>query len=147
RRKWTSGIIATGLGTSLLTRGITGHCFGYRALGIDRSSHDKDRVHVVQSFTIQRSPEDLYRFWRKLDNLPQVLRHIESVHVLNDRESHWIAKGPFGREVRWQAEITDERENERIAWRSLPGGDIETSGDIRFALPEGDRGTVVWVSI
>src|SRR6266545_4363374 len=58
-------------------------------------------IHVAQSVTINRSPEELYRFWRDFQNLPRFMKHLESVRATGDRSSHWAAKAPAGRTVEW----------------------------------------------
>ena len=63
------------------------------------------------------------------------------------QQSHWIAEGAFGKDVEWDAEIINERENQMVAWRSLPGGDIETAGSVHFAPLAHNRGTEVTVSM
>jgi uncharacterized membrane protein len=55
------------------------------------------------------------------------MRHLEWVETLDRQRSHWVAKGPMNITVAWDAELINERENELIAWRSLPGSDIETA--------------------
>ena len=100
-------------------------------------------VHVAQAVTINRSPEELYRFWRDFQNLPRFMKHLESVRATGDRRSHWVAKAPAGRTVEWDAEITEDRPNELIAWRSLEGSDVDSVGYVRFERAPGGRGTVV----
>jgi uncharacterized membrane protein len=97
--------------------------------------------------TVQRPAADLYRFWRRLENLPQVMRHLKYVEAVDEQHSHWKAEGAFGADVEWDAEILNERENEMIAWRSLPGGDVDTAGSIRFKPLERNRGTEVTLSM
>jgi Predicted integral membrane protein len=101
----------------------------------------------VKSITINRKPEEVYHFWRNFENLPRFMSHLESVHVIDERRSHWVAKAPAGMKVEWDAEITEDRPNELIAWRSLEGTDVENSGSVRFASAPGGRGTEVKVSI
>jgi uncharacterized membrane protein len=64
-----------------------------------------------------------------------------------DGTSHWVAKAPAGRPVEWDAEITEETRNERIAWRSLPHADVANAGSVSFRDAPGDRGTEVTVDI
>ncbi|HVN21588.1 MAG TPA: SRPBCC family protein [Dongiaceae bacterium] len=89
------------------------------------------------------SPQEAYRFWRDFENLPRFMNRLQSVTVLDDRRSRWIALGPMGRQIRWDAEITDERENESISWRSLPGSDIQVHGEVRFQEAPAGRGTLI----
>jgi uncharacterized membrane protein len=133
-------------GGSILYRGVTGHCPAYGAMGVSTAATVDQAGRIEKSFTINRSPEEIYRFWRNFENLPRFMKHLESVRVTDGR-SHWVAKAPTGQTVQWDAEITDERENERIAWRSLPGADVDNAGSVRFRPAPGGRGTVVTVSM
>ncbi len=49
--------------------------------------------------------------------------------------------------VEWDAEVTDDRPNELIAWRSLPGSAIDHRGAVRFDRAPGGRGTQVSVAL
>lgn len=161
-----AGLIALGLvgprlcrlpaavsGAGLMYRGLTGHCHLYAALGIDSTRADPTGVPAQQGFryeqsiAIQKPAAELYRAWRNLEGLPQIMRHLERVTALNDRQSEWIARGPFDVRLRWTAEIFEDRPNELIAWRSLPGGDVETAGSIHFRPLEPGHGTVLQLSL
>jgi len=148
------GLTAALAGGALLYRGFTGHCYGYEALGINTAEHGPATVvpalegeKVEKSINVQRAPEDLYRFWRNVENLPRVMPHLRSVQPIDATRSHWEADGILGCTVHWDAEVFNERENELIAWRSLPGGDVDTAGSVHFKPLPHDRGTTVTVSI
>jgi uncharacterized membrane protein len=102
---------------------------------------------VRKSLIINRTPEELYQFWRNFENLPQFMPYLESVTVTGDTRSHWVAKAPAGTSVEWDAEITEDRPNELISWRSLEGADVDNSGTVHFVPAAGNRGTVVKVDI
>jgi uncharacterized membrane protein len=104
-------------------------------------------VRVTKSVIIDRSPEELYRFWRDFQNLPRFMQNLESVQVTGDGRSHWVAKAPAGGSVEWDAEVTEERPNELIAWRSVEGSDVDNSGQVRFERMPGGRGTKVSVEM
>ncbi len=104
-------------------------------------------VHLETSFTINKPAEELYRFWRNFENLPRFMNHLESVKTTGARTSRWTARAPAGASFSWDAEITDERENQWIAWRSLPGSQVDHSGSVRFRQAPGNRGTEVTVAI
>ena len=74
------------------------------------------------------------------------MRHLESVQVTGERRSHWVAKAPAGKTVEWDAETTEDRINELIAWRSLPGSKVYNAGEVRFERAPGDRGTELRVN-
>jgi uncharacterized membrane protein len=104
-------------------------------------------VRVQQSLAINRAPEDLYQFWRDFQNLPRFMYHLESVQDLGDKRSHWVAKGPAGTQVEWDAEIIEDQPNEMIAWRSLAGAQVPNSGSVHFERAPGERGTLVRVEL
>jgi uncharacterized membrane protein len=104
-------------------------------------------VHVRKAITIGRPAEELYKFWRDFHNLPRFMRHLEAVQVIDERRSHWTAKAPLGRTVEWDAEVTEDRPNERLAWRSLEGADVPNDGSVGFERAPGGRGTVVRVDL
>ncbi|MEI9936430.1 MAG: SRPBCC family protein [Pseudomonadota bacterium] len=80
-------------------------------------------IHVVKSITVNRPPEEVYKFWRDLENLPRFMSHLESVQVTNGR-SVWKAKGPAGMSVEWQAEVVFDRPYESIGWKSVEGSTL-----------------------
>ncbi|MGH2521865.1 MAG: SRPBCC family protein [Anaerolineales bacterium] len=95
-------------------------------------------ITVERTVTINRSPEDLYRYWRNFENLPHFMRHLKSVRVMDDKRSHWVVQGPAGLSVEWDAEIVKEIENELIGWRSLENADVDNTGLVYFErLPSG----------
>jgi uncharacterized membrane protein len=139
----TLGWIAVGLGAAIAVRKFmhTGHEDG--PIAPRRSG----RVRVERVTTINKPVHEVYEFWREFQNFPRFMRHIESVEVLGDRRSRWRAKAPAGRTVEWDAEILEDRQDEWIAWRSLPGSQVENSGSVRFAAAPGARGTEVRVQL
>ena len=108
---------------------------------------DDDSIHLTKSILINRPGEEIYRFWRDFKNLPGVMEHVESVEVIGNNRSRWVAKGPAGKRIEWQAEITEDRPNELIAWRSIEGSTVENSGSVRFEPALGNRGTLVRVEL
>jgi uncharacterized membrane protein len=114
--------------------------------GRDHGAED-GAIHLEKSITIDRPPEELYRFWRNFESLPRIMNHLISVREIGGGRSHWVAKAPAGRRVEWDAEITHDRPNELIAWRSLEGADVDNRGVVRFMRAPGGRGTVVRVEM
>src|SRR5262249_25378028 len=139
-----SGIGMALAGAGLGFRGATGPCAPYEAIGI-HTAHSADSqnlaprkgARVEESVEIARPPEELYRWWRNLSNLPQVMTHLKSVRLCGDGRSHWVAEGPTGAEMEWDAEIIAERENELIGWRSVEHSDVDTAGSVQF-IPQSD---------
>jgi uncharacterized membrane protein len=90
-------------------------------------------INVERSIVVNRPAQELYRFWRNFENLPRFMDHLEAVTVLDENRSHWVAKGPAGTRVEWDATIHNEIENQLIAWRSLPGADVDNAGSVHFS--------------
>ena len=144
------------LGGALVYQGITGNSPVYRLLGVNPAvQNDPERVsvpqeqgiHVRKTVTINRPVEELYSFWRNLENLPRFMNHLEAVTVQEVGRSHWKAKAPAGMSVEWDAEIVSEVPNEVIAWRSLANAQVANAGSVRFKAAPGGRGTELKVEL
>jgi len=165
RRGGTGGAAAIA-GAALLYRGATGHCDLYQALGVntaeryrmrgtgiiaDRGSDTRQQlggargIHVEEAVTINKPIGEVYRFWRNFENLPQFMQHLESVAVREEGISHWVAKGPAGMNVEWDARIINEIDDRVIGWQSLDGSTVATAGAVTFDQTE--HGTRVRVHL
>lgn len=152
-RHFTPGSLLLGLlGGGLLYRSASGHCPAYQAIGINTARRGRAEphdffdhgVHVESAVTIDKPAEELYRFWKDFENLPRFMRHLQSVTRQGEGITHWIAKGPAGSHVEWDARVINDEENQLIAWRSLEGAHVDNAGSVRF-VPTTDRGTEVRV--
>jgi len=147
----TASVLLRGSAAALIARGLTGYCSVYHALGIDHSINHNDAigvenrrgVHFERSVVINSTPETIFNYWRRFDALPRLIDHLESVTCRDRNLSHWVAKGPLGRRFEWDAELIDERPNEMLAWRSLPGSEVDTAGSLHLKRLPADRGTAV----
>ena len=104
-------------------------------------------VKVERTLTINREPKELFAFWRNFENLPSVMKHIESVQRLDGKRSHWRARRSEDKFIEWDAEVFNEHPNELIAWRSLEGSDVRQAGTVRFTPAPGGQGTEVKLTI
>jgi uncharacterized membrane protein len=102
-------------------------------------------IKVEESVTINRPVLEVYRFWRNFENLPRFMDHLEAVTVIDDVRSHWVAKGPAGTKVEWDAIIHNEVDDELIAWRSLRGSEVNNAGSVHFTPTPDGTGTDVRV--
>ncbi len=98
------------------------------------------------AITVEREPQDVYAFWRELENLPSFMYHLKSVTAESAERSRWVANAPAGQQVQWEAQITDDQPGTRIAWESLPGSAVQNSGSVDFA-PAPGGGTEIRVVI
>ncbi|HLG99754.1 MAG TPA: SRPBCC family protein [Bryobacteraceae bacterium] len=104
-------------------------------------------VHVLESIGVNRPVEECYRFWRDFERLPGFMHHLESVRETQNGRSHWVAKAPAGMKIEWDAELTQDIPNQRIAWRSLEDAVIQSAGHVQFDRAPGGRGSIIRVSI
>jgi uncharacterized membrane protein len=164
KRRGVGGLLAGALGGALVERGATGRCHVYAALDVDTLGGRPHRVtqqhgaaavldastakRIVRSVTIaDRSPDELFAFWRDFENLPRIMKHLERVEVIDDARSRWTVKAPAGRTVEWEAEIYNEVPGQLIAWRTLHDADVANAGSVRFRQAPGGRGTEVCVEL
>jgi uncharacterized membrane protein len=162
-RRALPGGTAALAGAALLYRGATGHCDVYQALGINRADRHgtgtkadwgsdtrqqlggSAGIHVEETITINKPVSEVYRFWRNFENLPKFMKHLDSVAQREAGISHWVAYGPAGTKVEWDARIINEIDDKLIGWQSLEGSMISTAGSVSFR--EAGRGTEVRVHL
>jgi uncharacterized membrane protein len=153
----TSRSLPKSIGWALVSRGASGVCPVSALMGRDTasrhalSSASQTRrtlggaggVRVEVATMIDRPADEVYAYWRNLENLPLFMTHLKSVTEGSPRTSHWVAKGPLGTSVEWDADIIEDVPGELLSWKSVGEGDVVTAGSVRFA-PVG-RGTEVRV--
>jgi uncharacterized membrane protein len=133
-------------GGFLLVRGLSGYCAVNNAIGRNTFKKYGSPVEVKTTVTLDKPRSEVYSFWRKLENLPRFMKHLEKVEELDQTRSRWTAKGPAGvGSVSWEAEIVEDHQDEFISWRSLPGSTVDNAGQVRFA--EGPNGTEIRVQM
>jgi uncharacterized membrane protein len=148
--KEKDGLYAQAAKHPILVGGVllVGAGLGYAAArALTKGEETARDVHIETSIAIDKSPEELYSFWRDFTNLPLFMRNLESVTELNSTQSHWAAKGPAGARVEWDAEIYNEKENKLISWRSLENADVVNAGSVRFQAGPTGHGTFVRVTM
>lgn len=156
KRRGATAFMLAAFGGLLVRRGASGRCYTYDLFGINTAGTGQDTrralggnagMIVDESVTINQPVEMLYRFWRNLENLPRVMRHLESVERITDTLSRWRAKGPANTVVEWNAEIINEIANKLIAWQSIEGSDVVSAGSVHFDDLGAGRGTRVRVRL
>lgn len=134
------GIVAGG---ALLYKAVTAMNGSEKA-----AINQKGIVEIKSTLVIKKPKEELYLYWRNLENLPNFMSHIEEINELDKKRSHWVAEVPGGfGHIEWEAEIVREQENQLIAWRSLPDSEIENSGEVRFQDSGNRKSTIVETNI
>ena len=151
-RRSLAGACLAASSVPLLYRGATGRwptvSNGHARPDSTRAALGGERgIHVRESVRLETPIADVYRFWRRLENLPRFMAHLDRVTETSAGKSHWIARGPAGLAVEWDAEIINEVENQVIGWRSLPGSDVVMAGSVNFDTVREGRSTQVSVHL
>ena len=145
-------------GSFFLYRGVSGYCPFYDLFGFNTTEvyphpntsvpHQRG-IKLERSIVVNKSPEELYRFWRNLENLPRFMsQHVSVQPSQGGTRSHWIVRAVAGTTFEWDAEIINDIPNELLAWRSLGGADLDHAGSVRFEkAPDGGAGTEVKLTL
>jgi uncharacterized membrane protein len=143
------------LGLGLIARGASGWCPVTAAVDRDMYGHTESTqrhlggpggVIVEDAITIHRPVDEVYTYWRNLENLPRFMDHLEEVQETDRFHSHWTARGPLGVRVEWDAEVINDIPPTLLSWKSVGDSDVVSAGSVRFK-PVGDSATEVHVKL
>ncbi|MAL99142.1 MAG: cyclase [Alteromonadaceae bacterium] len=139
-----SGLLMGVLGGVLAYQGIANTSAPRRLLEAARPQRE---VHLISTVTIDKPASELYKFWKGFTRLPQIMSFLDSVEPRGDKISHWVVKAPSGHTLEWDAEVTEDVPDKRIAWHSVEGSEMPNWGKVRFNEAPGKRGTEIHVSM
>ena len=95
---------------------------------------------IEESIEIERPVRTVYNQWTQFEEFPSFMEGVESVTQLDDTHLHWIAEiGGVRRE--WDAVVTEQHPDERVAWRSTSG--TSNAGVVTFHKLAEDRTKVM----
>lgn len=117
-----------------------------RREAVEEGRFSSGAMKVDKIITVNRPPEECYRFWRDFENFPRFMKHLESVRVTDENRTAWKAKAPAGMSVEWEAEVTADEPGRMLAWHSVSGS-VDNIGSVRFLPAPGGRGTLVHVEL
>jgi uncharacterized membrane protein len=135
-RKHKKESLLLAAGGYLLYRAVAGKCPVSDGLRSGQRGPDAraSNINVRTQVTVNSPREEVYGFWRRLENLPLFMKHVESVDELSDKVSAWKIRIPGGLgDVRWEADIVKDIRDTEISWKSAPGASIENAGKINFS--------------
>ena len=142
------GLIRTLIGAGLLYRGVSGHCPVYSSMGKTKGVSHTQAINIRTGLIVNKRKDEVYAFWRKLENLPLFMKHLATVTEIDAKHSHWEAEIPGGiGKVKWNAEIVKEEEGSLIGWQSIPNSTINNAGKVTFKEALGGEGTELEVVI
>src|SRR5262249_39214313 len=116
----------------------------YSAIGYIRKSHKKTEkppnasvqhekgVRIEKEVLVAKTPEELFHFWRNVENLPRFMSGVEAVNPIGWNTSHWVVHSLTGLKFEWDAEVFYEVPMEIISWRTLPGSEVNHAGSVHF---------------
>ena len=146
KRRWTGALFVLAGGT-LLLRGALGRSLFYRVLGINSATgeglpgQDKaaNLIRVDKSIVLALPAEKIYRHLRELESLAALFGHLRSVETLPGSRMRWTARMPAGADLAWESELSEDRPNRKLAWRSAGDSPLRSEGAIVLDPLAGDR--------
>jgi uncharacterized membrane protein len=131
------GTVMCALGTALFARAAANKNLGRIVKG--------KGFYVEKTIHIAAPAEQVYAYWRNLENLPLWMSHVREVRHIGGDRFHWIVDGPAGTPVAWDSELLNVSENREMTWRTIGRSKVEHTGRVRFE-PDGG-GTRVHVQL
>ena len=143
-----SALVKTALGGVLLYRGVSGNCPVYSSMGKTKGVSHTQAINIRTSMIVNKPKDEVYAFWRKLENLPLFMKHLSSVTEIDSKHSHWeaVVPGNIGK-IKWNAEIVKEEPGQMIGWQSIPNSMINNAGKVVFNDALNGQGTEIEVVI
>lgn len=128
-RRGLVGTVMSAAGLGLAARGVLNLDLK-TMLGMGGTTRNAMRIN--KAINIHAPVEQIYEFWSNFENLPRIMANIKQVKDLGNGRSHWVAAGPAGSQVEWDAIVTQQEPNRLIAWESVEGSEVKTSGMVQF---------------
>lgn len=125
RQRSALGLAAAALGIGLLARGMVK---GWQTSG----RHGSQTVELHKAIYIDASPEAVFDAWSDYRNFPQFMSNVREVRDSGDGRSHWVVSGPGGKQIEWDATVTDSDRPRTLAWRTTQDAEVGHTGRVRF---------------
>jgi uncharacterized membrane protein len=116
-------------GVAILLRAISNRSFA-RMIGWGASA--EDGFMIQKTLEVYAEPDEVYATWRALENFPSFMTHIREIKPVEGGRYRWTVDGPAGMPVSWESEITADIPNELLAWRTVPGSPVQSTGVVQF---------------
>ncbi|TFW35586.1 SRPBCC family protein [Massilia horti] len=84
---------------------------------------------VTESIEVNVPLHTAYNQWTQFEDFPKFMKSVHEVRQIDNRHLHWRAN-IAGEEKEWNAEITEQIPDKRIAWRSTSG--VHNAGVVTF---------------
>ena len=114
-----------------------------RLVGLASGHH---AVEIEKTIAVAAPVDRVWELWSNFENFPRFMSHLREVQKIDEGRSHWVAIGPAGVSVEWDAVVTDWVPNQFIGWSTVEGSAIEMSGQVRLR-PTTDAETEIDVQL
>jgi uncharacterized membrane protein len=94
---------------------------------------------VQKSIVVDAPVEQVFAYWRNLENLPQWMSHVREVRAIGGERYHWTVDGPAGVPVEWDSELLNYEENREMTWHSVGDSQVDHVGRVRFDDLDGGK--------
>jgi uncharacterized membrane protein len=84
---------------------------------------------ITESIEVNMPVRTAYNQFTQFEDFPQFMKSVKEVRQLDDKRLHWKAN-IAGEDKEWDAEITEQIPDKRIAWRSIGG--VQNAGVVTF---------------
>ncbi len=95
---------------------------------------------IERSIDVDAPVRAVYDRWTQFETFPAFMEGVDEVRQLDDRHLHWVAS-PGGKTHEWDAEITEQHPDHRIAWRATDG--TRNAGVVTFHRLDAERTRVM----
>ena len=95
---------------------------------------------VEQSIDVEVPVRTAYNQWTQFEEFPRFMEGVKEIRQLDDTRLHWVAE-IAGQEREWEAKITEQEPDQRIAWASV--GDVPNAGVVTFHRLDDNRSKVM----
>jgi len=85
---------------------------------------------IIETIDVDVPVRTAYDQWTQFESFPQFLDEVEQITQLDDTHTHWKVR-IAGAEREFDAEITEQHPDERVAWTST-GGETAHGGVVTF---------------
>jgi uncharacterized membrane protein len=103
-------------------------------------------ISIFKTIEIDAPVEEIFHFWTHFENFPTFMSHLREVEMLDNRRSRWVAAGPVGVPVQWEAVTTSIVPHRLIAWESVEHSIVGHTGSVQF-MPIGKHRTRLHVQM
>ncbi len=143
KKSWIEALVAG----YLMYRGTSGYCPAKQLVRQGLDMVKPENINIKTDIVVNRPRQEIYTFWRNLENLPLFMKHLKSVNTIDDTRSIWEANIPADMsKLVWNAIIVKDIPGEHIGWESVPDSDIYNAGSIKF-LDSSDFSTEIRIVI